>query len=86
MPPLLTDIIWAAVIFGLAILLARLAHYTLEFATTRLIGRTKTRLDDVLISSVDFTLSAAIVVAGEPIFERGAATGARPGKLVRAGR
>ena len=28
----------------------------------------------------------AIVVAGEPIFERGAATGARPGKLVRAGR
>jgi N-acyl-D-amino-acid deacylase len=27
----------------------------------------------------------AIVVSGEPIFERGTETGARPGKLVRAG-
>jgi small-conductance mechanosensitive channel len=64
MPPLLRDIILAAVILALAILLARLSHYALEFASTRLIGRTKTRLDDVLIRSVDFTLSAAIVVAG----------------------
>jgi N-acyl-D-amino-acid deacylase len=28
----------------------------------------------------------ATLVAGEPIFERGEATGAMPGKLVRAGR
>jgi N-acyl-D-aspartate/D-glutamate deacylase len=28
----------------------------------------------------------ATLVAGEPIFERGTATGAMPGKLVRAGR
>src|SRR5687768_14322855 len=64
MLPTFRDIILAAAILAVAILLARLSRYSLEYATTRLIGRTKTRLDDVLIGSLDFTLSAAIVITG----------------------
>lgn len=64
MPPLLQNIMTALAILALAILLSRLTNYGLEFASTRLIGRTKTRLDDVILNSVSFTLSAAIIVVG----------------------
>jgi MscS family membrane protein len=64
MPPILNDIILAVVILAVAILFARLSNLVLEFITTRLIGRTKTRLDDVLINSISNTFGAAIVVVG----------------------
>jgi MscS family membrane protein len=64
MPPMLSDIIVAVVILAVAILFARLSNLVLDFITTRLIGRTKTRLDDIIINAINFTFSAAIVVVG----------------------
>lgn len=64
MPPIWKDIALAILILALAILLSWVARYGITMASTHLIGRTKTRLDDILIHAISFTLGSAIAIAG----------------------
>jgi MscS family membrane protein len=64
MHPVWKDIAVAFLILALAILLSWVARYGIRMASTHLIGRTKTRLDDILIHAISSTLGTAIAIAG----------------------
>ena len=54
----------AVLILVLAWLLSRLSKWLVRFVSTRVIGRTKTHLDDVVVEAADFPLRAVIIVGG----------------------
>lgn len=54
----------AVLILVMAWLLSRLSKWIVGFISTRVIGRTRTQLDDVVIDAADFPLRAAIIVGG----------------------
>ena len=54
----------AVLILILAWLLSRLSKWIVQFISAKIIGRTRTRLDDVILAAADFPLRAVIIVGG----------------------
>jgi MscS family membrane protein len=54
----------AALILVLAWLLSRLSKWIVGFISAKIIGRTRTRLDDVILDAADFPLRAVVIVGG----------------------
>ena len=64
MIPEIREIGLALLIVVAAWLLGRLSKFILGFVGTKLIGRTRTQLDDVILESADFPLRAGILIGG----------------------
>lgn len=60
----LREIGLALLILVLVGLLSRLSRWIIKFISRQVIGRTRTRLDDVILDAADFPLRAAIIVGG----------------------
>lgn len=54
----------AVLILILAWLLSRLSRWIVQFVSAKIIGRTRTQLDDVILDAADFPLQAAIIAGG----------------------
>ena len=54
----------AVLILALAWLLSRLSKWIIKFISTKVIGRTRTHLDDVIVDAADFPLRTAIIIGG----------------------
>ena len=64
MSPQLQEIGLAVLILVVAWLLSRLSKWIVKFISTKVIGRTRTHLDDVIVDAADFPLRAAIIIGG----------------------
>jgi small-conductance mechanosensitive channel len=64
MSPELREISLALAIIFAAWLLSRLSKLFISFISTKLIGRTTTKLDDVIVKAADFPLRGTILIGG----------------------
>lgn len=60
----LTNLLLAVAIMAAAIIIGQLSSYLLRLLQSRLLGRTRTKLDDLLVNSIKGPLRLAILVAG----------------------
>lgn len=60
----MTNIFLALAIMATAVIIGQLSRYLLRFLQHRILGRTRTRLDDSLVRSIQGPLRVAILVAG----------------------